>query len=96
MVNVAPLGEFSPGALGADRSAVLFDDVLADGQAEPQPADLPRGAAVGLTEAIKHIRQKPRRNAAPRIAHHDARHRVLARQPRYFFGVGGALLFQMS
>src|SRR3954466_9317323 len=46
-----------------DRSTVELDQVPRDGQAEAEPPAQTRDAAVGLTEAIEHVRQEVGRDA---------------------------------
>ncbi len=55
-VNVEPL-PFAL-AVGFDRPAMRFDDVLDDGQPEPEPAECSSRAAVGLAEAVEDVRQQ--------------------------------------
>ena len=56
------------GAGGANRSAMQFNELLAECQTQTQPAMLSRKASVSLTEQVEHARQERRRNAHPAIA----------------------------
>ena len=63
-------------AVGAARAAVQLHDVPHDREADPQPAVRARAGAVGLAEAVEHVRQEfgvdarcrcPRRDSAQRV-----------------------------
>ena len=56
------------GALGGDPAVVGFDELLRDGQAEPDAVVRPGGVAVGLPEAIEDVRQKRRIDPGAGIA----------------------------
>src|SRR5262245_22788581 len=73
---------FAP-ALGLDRSAMQLDQVFDESKAEAEAA-VPSGARrVGLSEAVKDIRQEITADAFARVAHGDANVRVYALQERF-------------
>ena len=52
-------------------TAVQLDEVADDGEPEPEPAVLSRGAHVGLPESVEDERQELGRDALPRVVHAD-------------------------
>src|SRR5205814_1523727 len=52
-----------------NRASLCFHQVLRDEQAESEAADTPGRAAVGLSEALEHVREKRRVDAAAAVGH---------------------------
>ena len=73
-MNVAPCP--SPSLSASHAPAVQLDQVAHDGETEPEAAVRARGAAVGLAEALEHVRQELGRDAAARIG--DAQFQIPA------------------
>ena len=59
------------GALGVHRAAVHADQIVDDRQTQPEAAVRARRAAVALTEALEHVRQKAGIDAASGIGDDD-------------------------
>src|SRR5215510_2007735 len=73
---------FAP-ALGLDRSAMQLDQVFDESKAEAEAA-VPSGARrVGLSEAVKDVRQEISADAFARVGHGDANVRIHALQARF-------------
>ena len=70
----------SAAALGADGAAVQFNDVQDDRQTQAQPAMFSCTAAVGLTKAVEHMRQKLRIDTLAGVADDELDGRALKRQ----------------
>ena len=58
---------------------MLLDQVTSDREAEPKAAVLTCRAAVGLPEALEHVRQELRRDPGTGVLHLDADLAVLRR-----------------
>ena len=67
--NVAPLP--SPSLVRRDLAAVQLDEVAHDREAEAEAAVRARGAAVGLAEALEHVRQEVGRDARAGVGDRD-------------------------
>ncbi len=68
-VKVAPWP--SPVLAACDGAAVQLDQVADERQAEAEPGVPARRRAVGLLEALEHVREHVGRDALPGIAHDD-------------------------
>src|SRR3954464_6359496 len=76
----------------ADAAAHHLDQALADGEAEPGAAFLPRGCGIGLVEAAEDARTKSLRDAGPPVVHRDAqRPTVLLGRNLHHFALGREL-----
>ena len=60
-------------ALGAHLAAVQLDQVLDDGESEPEAAVAAGDGAIGLVETIEDVREHVGPDAAAGVGHHDGR-----------------------
>src|SRR5690242_11906163 len=69
-------------ALDVERTAMVADDMLDDGEAEPGAAQLARAGGIDAVEALGQPRQVLARDALAVVAHGDGKRRRALAGPR--------------